>query len=175
AAHGAGTDAALRRQGPGQRSLGSRELHPQSSGPGQARGEAVSAVATVNRAELVQKEREAPAGRFRAIGAVLALAGGAVLVGGLLTGNAARVWHAYHFNFMFWTALAQALVVFAATQKLARAHWAGVLIRFAEAGSAFLVVSLVLYLGLILGRAYLFTGLPVDRPGVGFWFKGGFL
>jgi hypothetical protein len=136
----------------------------------------VSAVATsVNRAELVQKAREAPAGRFRAIGAVLALAGGAVLLSGLLTGNAARVWHAYHFNFLFWTALAQAMVVFAATQKLARAHWAGMLIRFAEAGSAFVVLSLVLYLGLVLGRAYLFKSLPVDRPGVGFWFTGGFL
>ena len=135
----------------------------------------MSAVLTVNRAELAQKAREAPAGRFRAIGAVLALAGGAVLVGGLLTGNAARVWHAYHFNFLFWTALAQALVVFAATQKLARAHWAGVLIRFAEAGVAFLAVSLVLYLGLILGREYLFTTLPVDRPEVGFWFGSTFL
>lgn len=135
----------------------------------------MSAVATVNRAELVQKAREAPAGRFRAIGAVLALAGAAVLMGGLLTGNAARVWHAYHFNFLFWTALAQALVVFAATQKLARAHWAGVLIRFAEAAVAFLVVALVLYLGLVLGREYLFKTLPVDRPQVGFWFGDAFL
>ena len=135
----------------------------------------MSAVATVNRAELVQKAREAPAGRFRAIGAVLALAGAAALVGGLLTGNAARVWHAYHFNFLFWTALAQALVVFAGTQKLARAHWAGVLIRFSEAAVAFLVVALVLYLGLVLGRAYIFNTLPVDRPQVGFWFGGPFL
>jgi len=137
----------------------------------------VSAAVThaVNRAELVQKAREAPAGRFRTIGAVLALAGAAVLVGGFLTGNAARVWQAYHFNFMFWTALAQALVVFAATQKLAKAHWSGVLIRFAEAAVGFLVLALVLYLGLVLGREYLFKTLPVDRPQVGFWFRSGFL
>lgn len=136
----------------------------------------MSAVATsVNRAELVQKAREAPAGRFRAIGAVLALAGAAVLVGGLVTGNAARVWHAYHFNFMFWTALAQALIVFAASQKLAKAHWSGVLIRFAEAAVGFLTLALVLYLGLVLGRDYLFKTLPVDRPQVGFWFRSGFL
>jgi len=130
----------------------------------------VSAVATINRAEIVQKAREAPVGRFRMIGAILTVAGAAILLGGLLTGSAARVWHAYHFNFLFWTALAQALVIFAATQKLAKAHWAGVIIRFAEAAVAFLVVSLVLYLGLILGRAYLFKTLPLDRPQVGFWF-----
>ena len=130
---------------------------------------------TVNRAEIVQKAREAPAGRLRIIGAVLAVAGAAVLIGGLLTGNAARVWHAYHFNFLFWISTAQALVVFAASQKLARAHWAGVIIRFAEAAVGFLVVSLVLYLGLILGRAYLFTTLPVHRPLSGFWFGSTFL
>ncbi|HZH41535.1 MAG TPA: hypothetical protein VFD85_11010 [Gemmatimonadales bacterium] len=130
----------------------------------------MSAVATINRAEIVQKAREAPVGRFRMIGAILTVAGAAILLGGLLTGSAARVWHAYHFNFLFWTALAQALVIFAATQKLAKAHWAGVIIRFAEAAVAFLVVSLVLYLGLILGRAYLFKTLPLDRPQVGFWF-----
>jgi len=135
----------------------------------------VSAVATFNRAELVQKAREAPAGKFRMIGGVLAAVGAAVLIGGLLTGNAATVWHAYHFNFLFWTALAQALVIFAATQKLARAHWAGVIIRFAEAAVGFLVLSLVLYLGLILGREYLFKTLPVDRPQVGFWFGSTFL
>ena len=151
----------------------------------------MSAVATsVNRAELVQKAREAPAGRFRVGGAVLALAGAAVLVGGLLTGNAARVWHAYHFNFMFWTALAQALVVFAASQKLAKAHWSGVLIRFAEAAVGFLTLALLLYLGLVLGRDYLFktlvllfilagvqalfTRLRIDQT-VGLWWRYGAL
>jgi len=130
-----------------------------------------AATYAVNRAELVQKAREAPVARFRAAGAILAVAGAAVLAGGLLTGQAARVWQAYHFNFLFWTALAQALVVFAATQKLAKGHWAGLLIRFAEAGVGFLVVALVLYLGLVLGREYLFKTLPVDRPQVGFWFR----
>ena len=135
----------------------------------------MSAVATINRAEIVQKAREAPAARFRMIGAVLAIAGAVALIGGLLTGHAAQVWHAYHFNFLFFTATAQALVIFAASQKLAKAHWAGVIIRFAEAAVGFLVLALVLYLGLIIGREYLFKNLPVDRPGVGFWFGSTFL
>src|SRR2546428_11768488 len=63
----------------------------------------------------------------------------------------ARAWQAWHVNFMFWTGLAQGLVVFAATQKLAKGHWSGLLIRFAEAAAAFLIVSLALYVGLVLG------------------------
>ena len=134
----------------------------------------MSIATAVNRAELVQKARQAPAGRFTSLGAVLALIGAAVLVGGLATGHQARVWQAYHFNFMFWTAMAQALIVFAATQKLAKGHWAGLLIRFAEAAVGFLFVALVLYLGLIAGRSYLFATLPVHRVGVGFWFGSTF-
>ncbi|HEY6807155.1 MAG TPA: hypothetical protein VI160_00090 [Gemmatimonadales bacterium] len=126
------------------------------------------------RADLVRLSRAAPASRLSAIGLALALVGGGVLIAILVGGQPARFWQIYHVNFLFWTALAQAMVVFAATQKLARSHWAGVLIRFAEAAVGFLFVSLVLYLGLIVGRAYLFATLPVSRAGVGFWFGSTF-
>jgi hypothetical protein len=129
----------------------------------------MSDVTTVNRADLVEKAKRFPAGTFRlvglgatAIGLVLLLLGG--------RGHADRLWQAYHFNFLYWVALAQALVIFAATQKLAKGHWAGLLIRFAEAAVAFLFVALVLYLGLFLGRDSLFADMPVHRALVGFWF-----
>jgi hypothetical protein len=127
------------------------------------------------RADLVRLARTAPASRMSAIGGVLALVGGGVLLATLAGGQPARVWQIYHVNFLFWTGLAQAMVIFAATQKLAKGHWAGVLIRFAEAAVAFLFLSLVLYLGLIIGRGYLFATLPVTRVGVGFWFGSTFL
>jgi hypothetical protein len=65
-------------------------------------------------------------------------------------------------------------VIFAATQKAARSHWAGLIIRLAEAGVAFVVIAPVLYLGLVLGRGHLFAALPTDRPTVGFWFGSTF-
>src|SRR2546430_2927953 len=119
----------------------------------------MSAVAAVPRSELVQKARQFPAQMFALWGALLAVAGGAVFLWVLAAGGAPRAWQAWHVNFMFWTGLAQALVVFAATQKLAKGHWSGLVIRLAEAAAAFLWVSLALYLGLIVGRAHVFSWL----------------
>src|SRR5207247_10814080 len=85
----------------------------------------------------------------------------------LAAGRAPRVWQAWHVNFRFWTGLAQALVVFAATQKLAKGHWSGLVIRLAEAAAAFLWVALVLYIGLIVGRTHIFSWLHAPRGGLG--------
>ena len=131
----------------------------------------VAAAAPVSRAELVQKARQFPATAFAGFGALAALIGAAAFVRALAAGggDGARAWQSYHFNFMFWTGLAQGLVVFAATQKLAKGHWSGLLIRFAEAAVGFLATALVLYVGLFLGRSHIFTWLHEPRPDVGAW------
>jgi len=126
-------------------------------------------VATVSRADLAQKARQAPVARFALFGAIAAILGGIVLVGGLVSGHPERTWWAYHANFMFWIGLAQGMVVFAATQKLAKGHWSGVIIRFAEAGVAFTTVAVVLFIGLIIGREYIFTWIHEPRPDIGGW------
>ena len=125
--------------------------------------------AAVSRAELAQKARQFPAGSVALAGAVLAVVGAATFLWVLAGGGAARAWQSWHVNFMFWTGLAQGLVVFAATQKLAKGHWSGLVIRLAEAGAAFLVVSLVLYLGLVAGRTHIFAWLHEPRPDIGGW------
>ncbi|PYO78219.1 MAG: hypothetical protein E6K55_04750 [Gemmatimonadetes bacterium] len=129
----------------------------------------MSTTTAVSRQALVEKARQFPAGTFMLLGAVLAIAGAAVFLWVLAGGRAARAWQAWHVNFMFWTGLAQGLVVFAATQKLAKGHWSGVIIRFAEAAVAFLVVSLTLYLGLVVGRVHIFGWLHDPRPDLGAW------
>ena len=126
-------------------------------------------VATVSRSDLVQKARQAPVARFALFGAFAAGLGGIILVLGLLGGNPERTWWAYHANFVFWVGLAQGMVVFAATQKLAKGHWSGVIIRFAEAGAAFTTVALLLFIGLIIGRQYIFTWIHEPRPEIGWW------
>ena len=125
--------------------------------------------AAVSRADLVQRAREAPSGRVAVLGLVLAAVGGLVVVSGLLGDHPDRTWWAYHANFVFWAGLAQGMVVFAATQKLAKGHWSGVLIRIAEAGAAFTAVSVVLFVGLFIGRDHIFTWLHEPRPEIGGW------
>jgi len=134
----------------------------------------MSAVTAGSRAQLVEKARQFPARAFIGYGVVASGVGAAVFLWALTTGQAARAWQAYHVNFMFWTGLAQGLVVFAATQKLAKGHWSGLLIRFAESAAAFLVVALVLFLGLALGRAYIFSWLHEPRPDIGGWLTSRF-
>jgi hypothetical protein len=126
-------------------------------------------VATASRADLVQKARQAPFARFALFGAIAAILGGIVVVLGLLGGHPERTWWAYLASFLFWAGLAQGMVVFAATQKLAKGHWSGVIIRFAEAGAAFTTVSLVLFIGLIIGREHIFSWIHEPRPDIGGW------
>jgi hypothetical protein len=133
----------------------------------------MSAAAAVSRADIVAKARQFPVRTFTGVGMAAAVAGGAAFLWAL-GAQPARAWQSYHFNFMFWAGLAQGLVVFAATQKLAKGHWSGVMIRFAESAAAFLVVALVLYAGLFVGRRYLFTWLHEPRPDVGDWLTTGF-
>jgi len=126
-------------------------------------------VATVDRSDLVQKARQAPVARFALFGAIAAILGGIVLALGVIGRHPERTWWAYETNFVFWAGLAQGMVVFAATQKLAKGHWSGVIIRFAEAGAAFTTVAVVLFLGLFIGRQYIFTWIHEPRPEVGWW------
>jgi hypothetical protein len=124
--------------------------------------------ATVSRADLAQKAKAFPVGSFRMIG-LGATAIGLVLLLISLKGNAARVWQAYHFNFIFWLGLAQASVVVAATQKLAKGRWSGLVIRLAEASVAFLPVAVVLFFLSFFGRTYIYPWVLEPRTDLGWW------
>ncbi|MGH8620640.1 MAG: hypothetical protein ACRET3_00760 [Burkholderiales bacterium] len=129
----------------------------------------MSSVATVDRAELARKAGVAPVRALALLGALATLAGGAVLVLGILGAAPERTWWAYHTNFAFWAALAQAMVVFAATQKLAKGHWSGFVVRFAEAAVVFQLLALVLFAGLFIGREYIFSWIAEPRTDLGGW------
>src|SRR2546428_483880 len=169
AGDGPGPDAPLRGQGAEYGPLGPRELRPDAAGAGPERRQPVSAAPAAARAELVQRAGAFPVRGVVTLGAVAALVGGAVFLWALGSGRADRAWQAYHVNFMFWIGLAQASVVLAATQKLAKGHWSGVVIRFAEAAAPFLVVALVLFLGLFFGRQHVFSWLHEPRADIGPW------
>ena len=76
----------------------------------------MSATAAASRQVLVERARQFPARTFLLSGAVLAIAGGALFFLMLAAGREARAWQAWHVNFMFWTGLAQGLVVIAASK-----------------------------------------------------------
>jgi hypothetical protein len=81
-------------------------------------------------------------GRLRQVSLFLAIAGMALFVYGIATGNA-RAWHAFHFNWLFWTIASSAAVTFVAAQRITTARWSRGIIRFLEGYVAFLPFALV--------------------------------
>jgi hypothetical protein len=128
----------------------------------------VSVTTTVNRTELAQKARAFPAASFRVLG-LGATAVGLVLLLLNLRDHPDRVWSAYHFNLVDWLGLAMGSVVFAASQKLAKGHWSGVIIRLAEAAVAFLPVAVALFFVSFFGRAYIYPWVSEPRTDLGWW------
>ena len=85
---------------------------------------------------------------------VLWLSLGAIGVGlaaFFLAGSEKRAWQATWSNFLFWTALSQAGVIFGAGLQAAKGHWGKGFRRIAEAAAAFLPASLVIFFLLWFG------------------------
>ncbi len=107
--------------------------------------------------------------------AVLGLLGFVVI---LLSDNANRAWRVYHLNWLYWTGLAQAGVLFSAVTTVAKGRWSAPIRRLGEASVAFLPISFALFLVLWLGRAEIFPWIRhpiVDVPGKSFWLRDWFL
>ena len=77
-----------------------------------------------------------------------------------------RAWRAYHVNWLFFTSLSSAGVVFVAVQRITTARWSRPIVRLLEGYVAFLPVAFVLLLAtLFLGKGYVFPWTH-ERPPV---------
>ncbi len=104
-------------------------------------------------------------GRISGLAASLWLGSVAVgVVGFVLTlgTDPQRAWISVWSNFLFWTALAQAGVIFGAVLVVAKGHWGKPFRRVAEATGAFLPISLLVFLGMYFGASEIF---PWMKPG----------
>ena len=67
-----------------------------------------------------------------------------------------RAWQAVWVNFLYWTAIAQAGVIFGAVLVAAKGHWGKPFRRVAEAAGGFLPISLIVFVGMYWGARYIF-------------------
>ena len=108
---------------------------------------------------------------------VLAVLGGLGFVAGLFL-DPDRAWRAYHVNWLYFTSLSSAGVMFVAVQRITTARWSRSIIRFMEGYVAFLPVALVLLLlTLFAGKNHIFPWTH-EAPPVAekvLWYGGGFL
>lgn len=126
----------------------------------------------MNKDELLaayKRALNAPTKGFVLGGAVLAEAGFLYFAVLLAGGDPARAWRAFLINFLFFTGFSLGAIIFVATQKIAKGHWSGPIVRFAEATVAFLPISLVLFLILFLGKHHLFPWIEHPTPARGNW------
>jgi hypothetical protein len=96
---------------------------------------------------LVERSLAGKYDLFLGVGSGIAILGLVLFVLALTGEDAARAWQLFHVNWLYFTGLAGGSVAFAAVQKITKAKWSGLVIRFAEASVAFLPLSL---LGLVL-------------------------
>jgi hypothetical protein len=92
---------------------------------------------------------------LKTIALVLAAIGLIVFVVGLFI-NPDRVWHALLVNWLYFTSISSAGVMFVAVQRITTARWSRPIIRFLEGYVAFLPVAFVLLLILLVGRHHIF-------------------
>ena len=89
-----------------------------------------------------------------------------------------RAWRAYHFNWLYFTSLSSAGVMFVAVQRITTARWSRPIVRLLEGYVAFLPVAFVLLLvSLFLGKGHIFPWTH-ERPPVAekvLWYSAAFL
>jgi hypothetical protein len=74
-----------------------------------------------------------------------------------------RAWQAVWINFLFWTALAEAGVIFGAILVAAKGHWGKPFRRIAEATGGFLPISFLVFIAMYWGAAYIFPWMqPIE-------------
>ena len=89
-----------------------------------------------------------PAAAWGVMALLVVLGAAAFLMGLGGEDHGERAWHAFHFNWLFWSSVAMGMVVFSMSLHITNSRWSWSLRRFALAGSAFLPLSFVLFLAI---------------------------
>jgi hypothetical protein len=97
---------------------------------------------------------------------VLVAVGVAAFLLALLAGSPERAWNAFHFNWMYWSSIAVAMVIFAVALHLTNARWAWSVRRFPLAGVAFLPVSALLFPIMLIGGRHVYFHHWLPKGGV---------
>jgi hypothetical protein len=104
---------------------------------------------------IAASSRPIPA-RLKTASIALAALGAVVFIVGLFLAPD-RIWPAFHFNWLFFSVLSTAGVVFVAVQRITTARWSRGVIRFMEGYVAFLPVAFLLLLVILFaGKGHIF-------------------
>src|SRR5688500_3820904 len=111
---------------------------------------------------LAGTARPLPA-RLRMLCIAFAVVGVLVFVVGIFVAPD-RVWRSLLFNWLYFTSVSSAGVMFVAVQRITTARWSRTVIRFLEGYVAFLPVAFVLLLLIFLGSSHIFPWAVAPVP-----------
>lgn len=116
-----------------------------------------------NREELIALSAKPVSETVKTVCKVFAVVGMLLFVIGAVMGNP-RAWQAFHFNWLYFTTISSAGVMFVAVQRITTARWSRSIIRLLEGYVAFLPVAFFFLLVIVLfGRNHIFpwaTNMP---------------
>jgi hypothetical protein len=92
---------------------------------------------------------------LRTISILLGVIGAVVFIAGAVMG-VDRVWQALLVNWLYFTTISSAGVVFVAVQRITTARWSRSIIRFLEGYVAFLPVAFILLVLIFIGKNHIF-------------------
>ncbi len=101
-------------------------------------------------------DRPLPRALFIASLALAALGVLLFVVGAFTATGHDRVWQAFHVNWIFFTTISQAAVVFVAVQRITTARWSRPIVRFLEGYVAFLPIAFLLLIVDFLGAKHIY-------------------
>jgi len=114
-------------------------------------------------------------GRLISLGILFLIIGTITMVYSIFNGNQSRTWGIFLVNFLFFTGISQAGLVFSAVLRMTNANWGKPILRIAEATASFLPVSLMLFLIMCLGRKHIFLWITHPIPEKHAWLNFPFL
>ena len=107
-----------------------------------------------------------------ALGIIVGLASFAL---GLSAPDPAPAWRALLINFLFWTSLAQGAFMWSVAFRLARTAWSGWANRLGHSAIWFLGVSVLIFVGLFVGRRYYLPWMHMDIGDQAIWLNAPFV
>ncbi len=86
-----------------------------------------------------------------------------------------RAWQTFLINFLFWSGISLAGVIFAAILQITNARWGRPIKRLSEGMGFFLPISFILFFFIFLGKDYIFPWVSSPVPGKEKWLNIPFL
>jgi hypothetical protein len=125
---------------------------------------------TAVRDRLVARSITGRYGVFLGLGGALTVAGLITFLATMSGASADRAWQLFHVNWLYFTGLTAGSVAFTAVQKVSKGKWSGLMIRFSQAVSGFMLISFLGFLAIFLvGYHHIYPAMEGLSPGKTWW------